>query len=141
MDDPPMLDTSQTGSPTPAVSLDAVTTLVHSFSLMVQAMKGDLLREMERNAEMGKERWQRWEDDFKAYRESNDARVTALEGSVHEHHTKAEHDKLASEARVKPVLTTLQWLVAHWKDLAILALFLATAFVELAVGIRERIGS
>ena len=134
-----MLSTHQDGTAIPSVSLDAVTALIHSASAMMTAMESRLTERIKDNAEASRERWTAWEADFREYRAQIETRIQVLEGSVHDHHAEAERARIANEARVKPVLTTVGWIGKHWKELALVALFLTTAFVELVVGLSERL--
>lgn len=124
-DDPPVtphLETRMDGMSTPAppASMDAVTTLIQSFGMMVTDIKRDLIREMERNASASRERWAIWEKLHNDYREETTRRLAALEATVHDHHAEAERSRLIAEARVKPVRTAASYLVEHWRTVALI---------------------
>ena len=119
--DPPTLTVTQFDNADPAVSMDAVTSLVHAFAEMVRTSTGALSAQISANAEAGQQRWAVFEPTLERWKEATEARLVLLEGSVHEHHKAAEQAQIARDARVKPVLSTVQWLVANWpKALAVM---------------------
>lgn len=116
-DDTPALTVTQDGTTPPSASLDAITTLIHSFASMITAMEGRLTKRIDDNAAASKERWAKWE-----------GRLEKLEGVVADHLTAAHDAEVAAEARARPVRTVLGVLVDHWRDillaiLAVLGLF------------------
>lgn len=132
--DPPSLTVSQIPQrDTPVVNLDAVTTLIHSFASMMTAMEARITDQIKDNATASKERWSRWEQEFRDYRTATDRRIATLEDSVHAHHTKEHEEEIRLEARVKPIKGTVAWFWRNWRDLLIIAIGLmafAAAFGE-----------
>lgn len=123
---PPLIDTQQTMTTSPAASLDAVTTLVHSFALMVQGVEHRLTERLTDNAQQSRERWTRWESDFREYREATDRRIGILEASVHDHHAEAERARIVADARTRPIRFGAAWLWDNRRDILILILGLLT---------------
>ena len=76
--------TRQGGAEQPAASIDAVTTLIHSFALMLQGVETRLTERIAENASRSKERWERWELDFREYRDATESRLRELERHVAE---------------------------------------------------------
>jgi hypothetical protein len=54
--------------------------------------------------------------------EAIERRMGALEDSVAAHHKAAHDDRVASDARIKPIRTLAQRLAANWKSLGLVAL-------------------
>jgi hypothetical protein len=132
-DPPPTLTVSQTPQREPVVNLDAVTTLIHSFASMMTAMEARITDQIKDNASASKERWARWEQEFREYRATTDRRISALEDSVNAHHIRVHEEELRIEARVKPIKGIAAWFWRNWRDLLIIAIGLmafAAAFGE-----------
>lgn len=125
--DPPVLDIRQSpGDGRPTASLDAVTTLIHSFASMITAMETRLAAQIRDNAEASKERWQRWEAEFGRYQEATDRRISSLEASVHDHHAEDERRRIATQARVQPVRSLVGWLWLNRRDIIVVLIGVAT---------------
>ena len=135
--DPPTLTVTQFDNADPAVSMDAVTSLVHAFAEMVRTSTGALSAQISANAEAGQQRWAVFEPTLERWKEATEARLVLLEGSVHEHHEAAVKARIEREARVKPVLTTAQWLVGNWPKILAL-LFGVLGFFALLFDLAER---
>jgi len=135
--DPPTLTVTQFDNADPAVSMDAVTSLVHAFAEMVRTSTGALSAQISANAEAGQQRWAVFEPTLERWQKDTEARLVLLEGSVHDHHEAAERARIAREARVKPVLTTAQWLVSNWPKILAL-LFGVLGFFALLFDLAER---
>jgi hypothetical protein len=122
-DDPVVeLTTSQNGQQVPAASLDAITTLIHSFGSMMTSMEARLSTQIKENAAASKERWMRWETDFKEYRLANDERVNALRRDLDVHLDERQRDEIRWDSRVEPLRTSGMWLGRHWRDLILMIL-------------------
>jgi hypothetical protein len=137
-DTPPEITTSQNGSATPVVAMDALATLIHSFGSMMVGMETRQTSQMDKmearltekirdNAHAAETRWTRWEADSKAYREAMDGRVRELETWRQEHMEKVrawqqqEHDEeIRSDARVRPVLTAVQYVSHNWRTILLI---------------------
>jgi hypothetical protein len=119
--DPPIdLDVHQNGGSRPTASLDAITTLIHSFALMIQGVEQRITERISANADASKDRWERWETDFRDYRKGIEKRLTLLEASVHDHAEEARQAKIAREAKIRPIRALGLFLVLHWRDILIL---------------------
>ena len=126
------------GPSTQGVTLDAVTTLVHSFGMMVTAMEARITTQIQNNAVASKERWGRWETEFKEYRTATDRRIEILEVRLDGHLRKEEREDLIIDARIRPLRTTAGLLAAHWRTLAIVVLSIA-ALAGVGVDLLQRI--
>jgi len=116
----PELDVHQNGSHGPVASLDAVTTLIHSFASMMTAMEARISRQITDNATASKERWSRWETDFRDYREANDRRVEAIASDLHNHLEDRERNELVWNARLGPARKAATLISRNWKTVVVL---------------------
>jgi hypothetical protein len=113
---PPSLDVHQNGSTGPVASIDAITTLIHSFASMITSMEARITARINENASASKERWSRWEAEFKEYRERTDQRIEKLEAA----RRLEERKDLVAEARIAPVRTGVTLLAHNWKNVLII---------------------
>lgn len=129
----PQLDTHQNGSSGPVASLDAVTTLIHSFASMMANMEKRITEQINANAAASKERWGRWEQEFKEYREANDRRIAGVEDRLGHLEDDDQREKLVWDARWGPVRNVIIFLSRNWKTI------LVVLFAILgAIGLAER---
>lgn len=135
-DDPtiPDLTTHQNGTSGPVASLDAVTTLIHSFASMMANMEKRITEQINANAAASKERWGRWETEFKEYREANDRRIANVEGRVEALEDDDQREKLVWDARWGPVRNTLIFLSRNWKTILVVLFALLGA-----IGLADRV--
>lgn len=127
--DPVELTVSQTGQPQPVASLDAITTLIHSFASMMSSMEKRLADQISHNAGASKERWERWEREFEKYQRDTGRRIELLEEqhSIQQNRVDAlykekEHDEIVWDSRLGPVKRAGIWLGRHARDIIIVIL-------------------
>lgn len=124
LDDDPLgeITTKQDGSSVPIVSIDAITSLVGSFSNMMVGMEARLSSQIKE-----------WRDDSKEYRRATDAKLVAVEtelktklgiveAKIDGHIKKEEREELIADARVVPVKNAASWFAKHWERLLLFAI-------------------
>ncbi|MCU0275068.1 MAG: hypothetical protein MUE34_17735 [Acidimicrobiales bacterium] len=132
----PTLDTHQNGQGTPVASLDAITTLIHSFASMISNTEKRITDQINSNAAASKERWGKWEQEFKDYREANDERIGKVEGRVTVIEEAEKHDKTVWDARVGPLRNAATILARSWRTLIVVG-FAILGFLGLATNIAQ----
>lgn len=101
-------------------SIGAISALIQSFVSMVGGMEGRLADQIRENAAASKERWGRWEGEFNSYKVATDRRVEIVEVQLKKHLDREHDDDLILRARIKPVQTTVGWLVKNWRTVLLL---------------------
>ena len=103
--------------------------LLNVFERMLLAMESRLVAKMDDNARSASERWVRHDELQRERDKLSDDRFALVERNLQEHVEKARqymqsrHDaEVRSAARVKPVLTAAQYVVANWRSMALLVL-------------------
>ena len=106
-----------------------VTGLVGMLSGMLGAMEGRILERMRENSEAARDRWALHDAELERNRTAIVSRFRAVEGRIEEvnvavtlHHEAAHDQRIAADARIKPIRTVSGWLWANRKDLLLLAL-------------------
>lgn len=139
----PKLDVLQNGEDRPAASLEAVTTLIHAFASMMTSMEARLTDRITENAAASKERWGKWEKEFREYRDANDTRIGVLEGKVDKHLDEDERSDLVWNARLGPARRAATLISHNWKTVVVL-LFAAFGALGLAsdllIDLRQLVG-
>jgi hypothetical protein len=123
-----------TTEPAPAaadgsMSAAEVTGLVTLFTSMLHTSTVQIIGRMDDNARMASERWVKHDIELERNRETVVARFLKVETALDAHlvvanaHFVREHDEdLVMDARVRPVKTSLAYVVAHWKTAALVIL-------------------
>ncbi len=101
-------------------SVGAISALIQSFVSMVGGMEGRLADQIRENAAASKERWGRWEGEFNSYKVATDRRVEIVEVQLRDHLQRKHDDDLILQSRIKPVQTTVGWLVRNWRTVLLL---------------------
>ena len=101
--------------------------LLNVFERMLLAMEARLVAKMDDNARAASERWARHDEDHRTRDKISDDRFMMIERNLQDHldksrtYIQARHDaEVRSDARVKPVLTGVQYVVKNWRSIALL---------------------
>lgn len=133
----PELETRRAFAGEQVASVDAIAVLIQSFATMIGKMEDRITGRITENAEASKERWQRWEAEFKAYQATNDHRVALVEGQIRDYLAREHDDDVRNDARVRPVKTLAGWVWGNWRDIVLLAI----ALIALVTVALESIGA
>lgn len=119
-----MSETDNNGNSISSLSGADVTALVTLFSNMLHAMEGRLIAKMDDNSRLAIERWAKHDLDSERIQNAWTEKFIGLEKRLDDHlvianahFTKERDEDLVSEARVKPVLTAVQYLAKNWRTI------------------------
>jgi hypothetical protein len=106
------------------MSVTEVTGLVNLFNGMLMAMEGRLIAKMDDNSRLASANWIRHDQDLAANTkrivdrfEKIEASLLKVETCLQVHLDQEHEDRIANEARVKPVIMSVQWLTKNWRTI------------------------
>lgn len=120
------------GSP-PGMTVVEVTALVTLFNQMLGTSTSTILAAMAENSRAASERWQKHDADRVTDTQrvvdrftEQDRRILTIETTLETWLAKEHDEDVAMDARIRPITGTANWVVAHWTQIALVILFLAT---------------
>jgi maltodextrin utilization protein YvdJ len=106
------------------MSVTEVTGLVNLFNGMLMAMEGRLIAKMDDNSRQAIANWVRHDQELAANTKRIVDRFEKIESSLLkvetclQVHLDQEHEeRIATEARVKPVVMSIQWFTKNWRTI------------------------
>jgi hypothetical protein len=127
--DPPGEVINGAGIVVGSMTVTEVTGLINLFNAQLLAMEGRLVAKMDDNSRLASERWSKHDRELEkqtlsmAIRfESVEKSILIIENSLQDHLDKEHDEELVIKARVKPVQTTLQYVVRHWRTAVVIFL-------------------
>jgi len=110
-----------------------VTALVTLFNQMLGTSTSTILAAMAENSRAAESRWAKHDADRVVDTQrvvdrftEQDSRIELLETALKAWIAKEHDEDVAMDARIKPITGSLQWVVSHWTQLALLIIFAAT---------------
>ena len=118
--------------------------LVSHITGLLSEMEGRIMGRLDRNAAGATERWQLHDAQLEANTKRNVERFAKIEAALDAHilvlnaHLDREHDQeIALDARVRPVRTSVAWIIEHWGSI-LLFLFGLLGFLAIAADVIAR---
>jgi hypothetical protein len=127
------------GEPESNGSIGDAASLIAAVATLVAGSTQTIMSRLDENARGATERWRLHDEQLADNTRRVVARFEALERGLTtteqalRQHLDAQHDEdLVMQARVRPVRIGVAWMVAHWKDVAILVVAVLGLFAVTA---------
>jgi len=140
-DDPRLVVSAPNGN---GMTVADVTGLIALMADMLNKMEGRIIDRLNINAEGAKDRWVIHDRDAAIAMAKVDEEIALLRADLaahlvvaNVHFDKERTEEIASDARVRPVRTTLAWIIEHWGQI-LLFLFGVLGFFAIAADVIAR---
>jgi hypothetical protein len=118
--------------------------LVAHITGLLSEMEGRIMNRLDANSQGAAERWRKHDEELAVNTKRVVERFVKIESVLDAHISEAnaffakQHDEdVASDARVRPVRTTLAWVIEHWGSI-LLFLFGLLGFLAIAADVIAR---